>query len=290
MIFYFSGTGNSQYVAEQLAERLGDKLVSIAQCVDEGTYTFNVTRDERVGIVCPTYYFGLPGIVEQFLSRLELKGVQALEERKAIADASKVPLEDVLRGTAKEKAKSKASKLPKVTGYVYLVATYGMNSGQVGTFAANHLAARGVELDARFAIKMPENYTPVFDVNDQAKIAGVLAAADVALKDVIKHVKARDRGDFIKRKAPMAFSSPYHLMYGNACATNNFYAYDTCTGCGLCERDCPVHAIELQDGKPRWIKPYCTLCLRCLHHCPEFAIQYGKKTPKHGQYVNPNVK
>ena len=32
------------------------------------------------------------------------------------------------------------------------------------------------------------------------------------------------------------------------------------------------------------------MCLGCLHRCPEFAIQYGKNTKKHGQYMNPNVK
>ena len=31
--------------------------------------------------------------------------------------------------------------------------------------------------------------------------------------------------------------------------------------------------------------PY-NMCLACLHHCPKFAIQYGKNTKKHGQYVH----
>ena len=26
------------------------------------------------------------------------------------------------------------------------------------------------------------------------------------------------------------------------------------------------------------------MCLSCLHHCPKFAIQYGSRTQKHGQY------
>ena len=26
-------------------------------------------------------------------------------------------------------------------------------------------------------------------------------------------------------------------------------------------------------------------CLGCLHKCPTFAIQYGRNTKKHGQYV-----
>ncbi len=28
----------------------------------------------------------------------------------------------------------------------------------------------------------------------------------------------------------------------------------------------------------------CVMCPACLHRCPKFAIQFGSKTAKHGQY------
>ena len=40
----------------------------------------------------------------------------------------------------------------------------------------------------------------------------------------------------------------------------------------------------LGDGHPAWIAPKCEKCLRCLHYCPQFAIQHGPSTKKHGQY------
>ena len=55
----------------------------------------------------------------------------------------------------------------------------------------------------------------------------------------------------------------------------------------MCARHCPEHAIVCNEGYPVWIKEKCTLCLKCLHHCPQFAIQYGKHTLKHGQFVYP---
>ncbi len=53
-----------------------------------------------------------------------------------------------------------------------------------------------------------------------------------------------------------------------------------------CSWGLPVSAIEMNDRKPKWIKEQCVMCLSCLHHCPKFAIQYGKRTKKHGQYTH----
>ena len=72
--------------------------------------------------------------------------------------------------------------------------------------------------------------------------------------------------------------------------TKNFGVSNECISCGKCEKLCPVNVIKLIDNKPTWVKKKCLVCLRCLHNCPNFAIQYGTNTIKHGQYINPYVK
>lgn len=70
MIYYFSGTGNSQYVAQRVATALGDTIQNIA---DNPT---SVVPDngEPLGFVTPTYFWGIPWIVTDFLQRLDISG------------------------------------------------------------------------------------------------------------------------------------------------------------------------------------------------------------------------
>lgn len=73
-IFYFSGTGNSLYLAKQLASKMKDvQLYSIPKELNDGKLHYDL---KVVGFVIPTYYLGLPKIVHRFIDNLDLKGVE----------------------------------------------------------------------------------------------------------------------------------------------------------------------------------------------------------------------
>ena len=70
MVPYFTGTGNSRYIAERIAEALGDELLSMNDCVKAGDRS-PVTSDKRLVIVTPTYAWRIPRIVRDHLAETD---------------------------------------------------------------------------------------------------------------------------------------------------------------------------------------------------------------------------
>ncbi|CAI3546761.1 EFR1 family ferrodoxin [Clostridium neonatale] len=62
MLFYFTGTGNSLYVAKNIY----DKPISIPQIINREKLSF---RDESIGIVSPVYGHEVPPMVKEFLKK-----------------------------------------------------------------------------------------------------------------------------------------------------------------------------------------------------------------------------
>lgn len=251
MIFYFSGTGNCKYVAKRISDNFDDRIISIAECIKNEEYSFEINNNEFVGIISPTYMFGLPSIVIEFLKKLNLK----LNDKT----------------------------------YLFFVSTYGTTPGQAGYFANNYMKESGHSFNSYFSVQMPDVWTPMFDLSNREEVKAINLKEEPQIDFIINKIKESIDGDFMKGKMPRLLSKCYYKGYEKIRKTKKFVVEDTCIGCGLCAQNCPINAIEIKDGKPVWVKDKCVMCLGCLHRCPKFAIQYGKKTKEHGQYVHPNV-
>lgn len=67
------------------------------------------------------------------------------------------------------------------------------------------------------------------------------------------------------------------IMYSMMISAKGFTSTDKCSGCGKCEKLCPMNNVKLKDGKPVWGKN-CTHCMACIAGCPQEAVEYGRKT------------
>ena len=56
-----------------------------------------------------------------------------------------------------------------------------------------------------------------------------------------------------------------------------FWVDEHCSDCRLCARICPTGNIYLPVDRPVF-GDRCQLCMRCIHNCPEQAIQIGRAT------------
>jgi ferredoxin/flavodoxin len=73
IIFYFSGTGNSLYIAKQIANEIGNcSIFSMGNFVDYELKSYNI-----IGFVFPAYYATIPNKVKYFIEKINLKNNQS---------------------------------------------------------------------------------------------------------------------------------------------------------------------------------------------------------------------
>lgn len=254
MIFYFTGTGNSLYVAQNIAENQYDELISIAECMRNKRFDFQLNEREKIGFSFPVYFWGMPTVVEEFLHKLNFTQYD--------------------------------------NHYAYVVLNCGGNIGNSDNMFKKIMREKGVEIKTVFSVFMPDNYILLMDLlTPEDKIQPLLAQTDKRLIAINEAIANQEPGNLKLHKGKMAWlqSTIMHTYYKNDRSTKPFHATDDCISCGLCAEICPCEAISLSEGKPVW-RGKCTQCLGCLHRCPVKAVEYGNKTVGKGRYINPNCK
>ena len=77
MIFCFSGTGNSRYIAQRIAEALQKTVIDLnARIKDNDTATVDTGSD--VIMVTPTYAWRIPKIVSEWMAKTKWTGAKRI--------------------------------------------------------------------------------------------------------------------------------------------------------------------------------------------------------------------
>ena len=77
MILWYSGCGNSRFVADRLSRELGDdNMVFIPEAARQAA-ALEFGPDDVLGIVFPVYSWSVPRLVSEFLRTATVKGKPA---------------------------------------------------------------------------------------------------------------------------------------------------------------------------------------------------------------------
>ena len=248
MILYFSGTGNSRYVASELARLLGEPGPLAIADTDPSGISSGLSR---IIWVFPVYSWGVPPVVVRFMRQVCLD--------RPVPNWMVCTCGDDVGLTPRQWAALVRSMggLPRGSFSVEMPNTYVTLPG---------FDVDSVEVADRKLRQAPDRI-------------GAVASAIIADRADIDVV----RGGFPWIKSRIIY--PWFIRH--AMSPKPFASTDACIGCGRCQRECPTHNIRLNAARrPEWGSD-CAFCLRCYHTCPRHAVSYGRATLKKGQYLCP---
>lgn len=247
MVLYFSATGNSEYTAKRIAGELEDEAVSLFTRLREGDCS-PLSSQRPYVVVCPTYAWRIPRILEDWLSNTPLTG----------------------------------------NVKVYFVMTCGGNIGNAGAYLEKLCGEKGLEYMGCAPVVMPENYLALFAVPDREEALDIVDQAEAVIDLLARLIERgerfnQDTASLVDRLSSGAVNRLFYPMFVHA---RKFRATGDCISCGMCERVCPLGNIHLEDGRPLWGKN-CTHCMACIARCPKKAIEYGNGTKRKPRYICP---
>jgi NAD-dependent dihydropyrimidine dehydrogenase PreA subunit len=250
IIFYFSQSGNSLYVAKSIAAVVENTtLVSIPEAIRNNQY--NYYNYEKVGFVIPLYFMGMPNMVKEFISKVEI---------------------------------SKDS-------YAFSIVTRAITGGRILHDIDNLLIKKGVRINYGEYLTFPDSYIKWAEAPNEKKLNRIFQRVENSLNSTIEKINREDNNKKKEGFILRSISLLVYAIWKSRLKTvsKSFKVNNLCTGCGICEETCPSKNIGLENGKPKW-SDKCEDCMACVQHCPKKAIYFNSKTINKKRYINPNIK
>jgi ferredoxin len=244
MILYFSGTGNSKYVAKAIHSVTGGELVSINQLIKSRKAEPLISQTPFV-FVCPSYAARPPKVVEKFIKESSFEGNKNIYFVMTAGETV---------GSSEKYIK----KLCLEKDFIYMgLGAIAMPENYITLYTAP---------DKETSKNIIERAVP--------KIKEI--AEDILKGNILQP-------DSSMTKNPMMSTIINPIFYKFIVNARGFHVTDKCVSCRKCENICPLNNVKIVNGKPEWGKD-CTHCMACICGCPKEAIEYKKSTKEKRRY------
>lgn len=245
MILYFSGTGNTEYLAKRLGDFLEDEVIDLFSYIkNKKKAEFNSQR--AFVLLAPTYSWRIPRFLSAYLKTCKFSGSSDMYVIMDYGDSF---------GNAEQYIKKDFAELG-----LDFRGLFGIKMPE------NYIML--------FDLESKETNKKIIE-----KANKDIAKAAALIKNKADFPK--NRTNFIGFFQSLLVNS---LFYKFIVKDKLFYTNDKCIKCGLCEKVCVLNNITCDKGNPKW-KGYCTHCAACIGKCPTGAIEYGKKTICKDRYL-----
>lgn len=251
LMLYFSGTGNSKYIASTFSKKMNAKCHSIEEKID---FKNEIKKHDIIAFCYPIYASNVPRIMREFVS----KHVELLKYKKLIIFCTQLMFSG-------DGARVFTDLLPEGYGKVIYAEHFNM---------PNNICNSGI-----FPVKNGEK-TKKYIKTAQKKI-------DRICNDLQKG-KIKLRG-FNKVSNIMGKGQGAYWQEIEEKNKSSVQVDEDCIKCGLCARLCPMKNLNLTT-KEVVHNDNCILCYRCVNACPKKAITVLIHTKPKEQYKGINLK
>jgi len=245
LTLYFSGTGNTKFIAELFSAKMNAACHSIEETLD---FTALIAEYEIIALCYPIYGSRVPRLMREFTASVR----HALTGKKLIIFCTQW----MFSGDGARAFTDLFESPPTV---IY----------------AEHFNMPNNVCNVPLL--------PVSDAKGQAKYRRRAERKMTDVCNNIRNGVVKRRGfNIISRSLGLMQGVPFPKM--EAKAANDVRIGADCIGCGVCVSLCPTANLTLTDGKIGQ-NGNCTLCYRCVNKCPKMAITvftHGKVRRQYG--------
>lgn len=241
ILYYFSGTGNTKWVAKKFEEQFIRHGKELELRSIERIENLDLEGYDYLIIGTPVHSELPPKIVVEFLNRLP-------EGNKNIK--------------------------------CMIYSTQGVNSAAAVDDMKRLLEKKGYEIIVQTSFRMANSYYFGFGVErTPEEIAKFSKNAEEKVKriaeEVFKNNKVIEKISYPRFLFGKLTGHGFNRLLPKL--ASKLSSTEECNKCGLCLRNCPRGNITIEDGRA-FFHSNCIMCVRCIHLCPVNAIRYkGKK-------------